>query len=152
MKLVYSPQYNIRFFKLERFHPFDSAKYGRAWKEIGRTIPHLRDKAWVRVPRPASLTELESIHDRDCLHRLHDPRVLAQALELPMARRLPRWIAWRIIVRPVLWGVAGSLIAAREALTAGLAVNRSDGGHHARSDHGERFFLFIDTDCLICGL
>jgi len=118
MKLVYSPQYNIRFFGLERFHPFDSAKYGRAWREIGRALPHLRDNAWVRVPRPASLAELASVHDKDYLNRLADPRVLAQALELPMVRRLPRWIAWRIIVRPVLWGVAGSLIAAREALTA----------------------------------
>src|SRR5258708_3631371 len=47
------------------------------------------------------------------------------------------------------WAVARSLIAAREALTAGVAVNLSGGYHHAKPDHGEGFCVFNDIAYLI---
>ena len=34
--LIYSPRYNIGFFGFERLHPFDSRKYGRAWRLLRR--------------------------------------------------------------------------------------------------------------------
>ena len=36
MKIVYHRHYNIGFFGLERLHPFDSRKYGRAWRCLQR--------------------------------------------------------------------------------------------------------------------
>jgi histone deacetylase 11 len=36
MKLVYTRRYNIGLLGLERLHPFDSRKYGRAWRAVGR--------------------------------------------------------------------------------------------------------------------
>ena len=34
--IVYSSRYDISFFRLERLHPFDSRKFGRAWQELRR--------------------------------------------------------------------------------------------------------------------
>src|SRR5207248_3660517 len=91
-------------------------------------------------------------HDPSYLERLRDPRELATALELPFVRRLPGWVVWRVIIRPMRWAVAGSLVAAREALTSGLAVNLSGGYHHAKPDHGEGFCVFNDIAYLVHGL
>jgi len=34
--VVYHRNYNIGFYGLERLHPFDSRKYGKAWRAINR--------------------------------------------------------------------------------------------------------------------
>jgi histone deacetylase 11 len=149
MKLVYTRRYNIGFLGLERFHPFDSRKYGRAWRALGRTDRRLRNRAWVGVPRPASLADLAAVHDPAYLDRLRDPQELAHALELPFVRRLPGWAVRWAILRPMRWAVAGSLVAAREALAAGVAVNLSGGYHHAKPDRGEGFCLFNDVAYLV---
>lgn len=152
MKLVYTRRYNIGLLGLERLHPFDSRKYGRAWRAVGREGRRLRNRAWVGIRRPVSLADLAAVHDPAYLERLRDPRELARALELPFVRRLPGWAVWRVILRPMRWAVAGSLVAAREALSAGLAVNLSGGYHHAKPDGGEGFCVFNDIAYLIHGL
>jgi histone deacetylase 11 len=152
MKLVYTRRYNIGFLGLERLHPFDSRKYGRAWRAVGRELRRARNRAWVGVPRPASVADLATVHDPAYLERLRDPKELAFALELPFVRRLPGWVTGRVILRPMRWAVAGSLVAAREALTAGVAVNLSGGYHHAKPDHGEGFCVFNDVAYLVHGL
>jgi histone deacetylase 11 len=106
----------------------------------------------VGVPRPASVADLAAVHDPAYLDRLRDPRVLARALELPFVGRLPGWVTSWAILRPMRWGVAGSLVAARAALAAGLAVNLSGGYHHAKPDRGEGFCVFNDIAYLVHGL
>ena len=118
-ELVYTRRYNIGFLGLERLHPFDSRKYGRAWRAVGRVARKLRDRAWLRVPRPASIADLAAVHDPAYLESLRDTRVLAAALELPFVRRLPGWAVRWAVLRPMRWAVAGSLVAARAALTTG---------------------------------
>ena len=152
MRLVYTRRYNIGFLGLERLHPFDARKYGRAWHAVGREARRSRDRAWVGVPRPASLADLAAVHDPAYLDRLGDPKVLAVALELPVVRRLPGWAVRWAVLRPMRWAVAGSLVAAREALGTGLAVNLSGGYHHAKPDHGEGFCVFNDVAYLVHGL
>lgn len=152
MKIVYTRRYNIGLPGLERLHPFDSQKYGRAWRAIGRAGRAVRDRAWVGVPRPVSAVDLATVHDRAYLERLRDPHELARVLELPFVRRLPGWAVRWAILRPMRWAVAGSLVAAREAMTFGLAVNLSGGYHHAKPDCGEGFCAFNDVAYLIHGL
>jgi histone deacetylase 11 len=50
------------------------------------------------------------------------------------------------------WAVGGSLVAAREALACGVAVNLSGGYHHAKPDSGEGFCVFNDIAYLIHGM
>jgi histone deacetylase 11 len=152
MKLVYTRRYNIGFLGVERLHPFDARKYGRAWRAVGREVRQLRDRAWIGVPRPVSFADLAAVHDPAYLDRLRDPREMAQALELPFVRQLPGWLTRWAVLRPMRWAVAGSLVAARAALSAGLAVNLSGGYHHAKPDRGEGFCLFNDVAYLVHGL
>ncbi|AWM38295.1 histone deacetylase [Gemmata obscuriglobus] len=149
MKLVYTRRYNIGFLGLERLHPFDSRKYGRAWNAVGREERRLRNRAWMGVPRPASFADLSAVHDPAYLDRLRDSKVLASALELPFIRRLPAWAVRWTVLRPMRWAVAGSLVAGRAALTDGLSVNLSGGYHHAKPDRGEGFCVFNDVAYLI---
>ena len=149
MKLVYTRRYNIGLLGVERLHPFDARKYGRAWRAVGREVPRLRDRAWVGVPRPASVADLAAVHDPAYLARLRRPGELARALELPFVRLLPGWLVRWAVLRPMRWGVAGSLVAAREALAHGLAVNLSGGYHHAKPDRGEGFCVFNDVAYLV---
>ncbi len=152
MKLVYTHRYNIGLFGLERLHPFDSRKYGRAWQAVGREQQRRRNRAWLGVPRPVSSADLATIHDPAYLNRLSDSHELAAALELPLVARLPGWVVRWAVLRPMQWAVAGSLIAARAALTAGVAVNLSGGYHHAKPDRGEGFCVFNDIAYLVHAL
>jgi histone deacetylase 11 len=149
MKLVYTHRYNIGFLGLERLPPFDSRKYGRAWRAIGLAERRLRDRAWVGVPNPASIADLAAVHDPAYLNRLRNPHVLSVALELPMVRRLPGWAVRWAVLRPMRWAVTGSLVAARWALTDGVAINLSGGYHHAKPDRGEGFCVFNDIAYLV---
>jgi histone deacetylase 11 len=152
MKLVYAPQYDIGFFGLERLHPFDSRKYGRAWRAVGRELRRQRDRAWLGLSRPASVADLAAVHDRAYLDRLRNSHEMAAALELPLVAGLPGWTVQWAVLRPMRWAVAGSLVAARAALSAGVAVNLSGGYHHAKPDRGEGFCIFNDIAYLVHGL
>ena len=46
-RIVYSRRYNIGFFGLERLHPFDSRKYGRAWGRLRRHFGRQLNQLWV---------------------------------------------------------------------------------------------------------
>jgi histone deacetylase 11 len=43
------------------------------------------------------------------------------------------------------WATAGTILAAREALTHRLVVNLSGGYHHAKPDRGEGFSIYADV-------
>ena len=63
-RIVYSRNYNIGFYGLERLHPFDSRKYGRAWKLLRKHFGSSL-KQWHLSPnRPANRDELSLIHGK----------------------------------------------------------------------------------------
>ena len=143
--LVFSPRYDISFFGLERLHPFDSRKYGRAWAalydEFGRALldHHAAPAA------PLGNAELGSVHaDAYLSDSMRSPAYLARALEVPPIARLPAWVTdWRVL-RPMRWATAGTVLGAREALRTGAAVNLAGGYHHASRDRGEGFCVYSD--------
>jgi histone deacetylase 11 len=144
-RVIYSPRYNISLFGLERLHPFDSQKYGRAWRVLHKHFGQSLDEIWVRPKRQASRDELLLVHSEAYLTRLKDSRYVAKAMEVYPASYLPAWILdWRIL-RPMRWATAGTIQAARECLNHGLAINLSGGYHHAKPDHGEGFSIYADA-------
>ncbi len=150
--LVYSPRYDIRFFGVERFHPFDSRKYGRAWKELRQQFGARLWNHHVPVDRPSTDNDLLQVHSPEYLATIRRPRGLAAALELPFLRHAPGWLlAWRM-VRPMRWATRGTVLAAKAALQHGVAVNLSGGYHHAKPDRGEGFCLFSDIALAIRSL
>lgn len=144
-RVVYSPHFNIGFLGLERLHPFDSRKYGRAWRCLRTHFGRPLRQFWVRPTRPISRPELLSIHTEAYLHRLRQPQYVARALEVPALWRVPGWLIDWIVLRPMRWATMGTIVAARECLQHGFAVNLSGGYHHAKADRGEGFSIYADV-------
>jgi histone deacetylase 11 len=151
-RIVYSPHYNIGFFGVERLHPFDSKKYGRAWRVLRERMGPSLKAMWVKPDRPASREELLLVHSAEYLDRLRDSKCVARALELPPVALLPRWIVDRCVLRPMRYAVRGTILAAREAMKDGFAVNLSGGYHHAKPEAGEGFSIYSDIGIAVRSL
>lgn len=151
-RIVYSRRYNIGFYGLERLHPFDSRKYGRAWRLLRRHFGSNLAQLHVRPRRGATRDELTLVHSDEYLSRLRDPKYVAGALEVPPIRRLPSWaIDWHVL-RPMRWATRGTILAAENAIEHGFAVNLSGGYHHAKPNHGEGFSIYADIGIAVAAL
>jgi histone deacetylase 11 len=149
--LIYSPHYDISFFGFERLHPFDSRKYGRAWNALQHEVGHTVLARHHVMPQAAAADHaLRTVHtDAYIANALRSAAYLARALEIPALKRVPRMVTdWRVL-RPMRWAVAGTVLAAREALRVGKAFNLSGGYHHASRDRGEGFSIYSDVGVAI---
>jgi histone deacetylase 11 len=99
---------------------------------------------WVRPPRPIHRDELLNVHKSSYLDRLREPSYVAQALELPVVRYLPHWLVDYCVLLPMRWATMGTVIACKESLDHGFAVNLSGGYHHAKPSEGEGFCIYSD--------
>jgi len=144
-RIVYSRHYNIGFYGLERLHPFDAGKYGRAWKQLCRHFGASLRRFHVRPTRPADREELVLVHTEAYLKQLGSSEYVAGALEVPLVRYLPSWAIDLHVLRPMRWATRGTIVAAQEALQHGLAVNLSGGYHHAKPDRGGGFSIYSDA-------
>lgn len=151
-RIVYSPKYNIGFYGLEKLHPFDSKKYGRAWKLMRSRLGRRLSEMHVRPKRQASWDELLRVHSAEYLLKLKQPAYVARALEVAPLRRLPGWMVDLHVLRPMRWATRGTILAAEQAMQHGLAINLSGGYHHASPGRGEGFSVYADvgvaTACL----
>jgi histone deacetylase 11 len=141
--LVYSPNYNITAFGLERWHPFDSVKFKRihAWL-IRQGLRRPRDFI---APQPCRHDELLRVHSPDYLRSLKRRRELARIFEIWPINFLPAWLVdWRVL-RPMRWATGGTLLACRLALERGLSVNLGGGYHHASGSSGGGFCIYADV-------
>ena len=151
-RIVYSRHYNIGFYGLERLHPFDSRKYGRAWCLLRRHFGSALSTLHVRPRRAATRDELTLVHSNAYLGQLRNPKYVAGALEVPPIRRLPSWaIDWHVL-RPMRWATRGTILAAQNALEHGFAVNLSGGYHHAKPNHGEGFSIYADIGIAVAAM
>jgi len=151
-RVVYSHHYNIGFYGLERLHPFDSRKYGRAWKLLRQHFGSLLRQYHIRPTRPANLNELLLVHTPNYLAQLRNANYVAGALEVPQVRHIPGWIIDWHVLRPMRWATMGTIMAAREALDHGFAVNLSGGYHHAKPNRGEGFSIYSDIGIAVASL
>ncbi|MFO0915597.1 MAG: histone deacetylase [Pirellulales bacterium] len=143
-KVVYSPHYNIGFYGLERLHPFDLRKSGRAWALIRRHFGTRLRRMRVRPDRPVNHDELLLVHAPAYLAKLRDSKYVSGALEVPQVRDVPIWAVDWLVLGPMRWATRGTLLAARAALEHGFAVNLGGGYHHAKPDRGEGFSIYAD--------
>lgn len=141
--LIYHPCYNITAFGLERLHPFDSRKYRRIHDAlIARGLRRPGD--FVR-PGRVSRRDLLKLHTPEYLRSLGRTEALARILEVPIVRRLPGWaIDWRVL-RPMRYATGGTLLACRQALEHGVAINLGGGYHHAAAGWGGGFCVYADA-------
>ncbi|WP_417388160.1 histone deacetylase [Gimesia sp.] len=151
-RVVYSPKYNIGFYGLERLHPFDSRKYGRAWKQLRARFGKSLRQIHVSPERAVSREELLLVHTEGYLKQLSNSMYVAQALELAPLQFLPFWIIDHHVLRPMRWATRGTIVAAQEALEHGLAINLSGGYHHAKPAQGEGFCVYADAAIAVAAL
>lgn len=151
-KIVYSPDYDIRFMGLEKLHPFDSQKYSRAWNLLHQTWGKRLEAITQAPPRKVTDNELLMVHTSEYLTMIKAPRYVAQAVELPFVALFPRFLINRQLLSPMRLATMGTLMAAEEAMRGGIAVNMSGGYHHASAEQGEGFCVFSDVALAIVHL
>lgn len=152
LHVVYSRHYNIGFYGLERLHPFDSRKYGRAWKVLGKRFGKSLRNYHICPDRQANREELQLVHTDQYLARLRDSAYVARAIEIPQLRYAPSFLIDFHVLRPMRWATRGTIIAAESAIENGLSVNLSGGYHHAKPNHGEGFSIYADAAIAIARL
>jgi acetoin utilization deacetylase AcuC-like enzyme len=134
MKCSYHPGYQVT---LSPGHPFPMSKY-----------PLLKDQLLAEgvlaagdllEPAPLDRETLDLVHTTEYLNKLESSGLSAveqRRLGLPWSEAL--WLRSRL-------ASGGTLLAARAALTDGIAGNLAGGTHHAFADHGEGFCVLNDV-------
>jgi histone deacetylase 11 len=152
-RIIYTPRYTIHALGLDRLHPFDVRKHSRAFRLLREQIGAAElSKRWSRPARPAMRDDLLAVHTPGYLDTLRHASTIAGIVEVPQAAYLPAAILDRCLLRPMRWATAGTLLACREALAHGCAINLSGGYHHASADRGEGFCFYDDTAIAIRAL
>ncbi len=152
MRIVYHPAYNYGVWGTQWLHPFDQRKFARVWRMLEQTCGSRLGSVLVRPQRPVSNEELLAVHSAAHLESLARPAVVAAALEIPLLSFFPPWLIDRLILRPMRWQTMGTLVAAGEALSCGLAINLGGGFHHARRELAHGFSVYSDIVLMIDAL
>lgn len=159
LPIVYSPLYDIRFFKIQKLHPFDSKKWGRIAAEVSEYLTdktgshscHRRSKVNFLTPkRIIANEELQVIHTQKFVDRIHGSKTtVIRATEVALLAFLPMKVITRRLLTPLKWQVSGSILAGKVALDQGWSINLGGGFHHCSSEIPGGFCLFADISIMI---
>jgi acetoin utilization deacetylase AcuC-like enzyme len=141
MKCSYHPGYQV---PLPAGHPFPISKYPLLAQQL--LAEGVLVDADILEPGAIDIETLELVHTVEYLHKLQSSRLSTaeqRRLGLPWSEAL--WQRSRL-------ASAGTLLAARAALSDGLAGNLAGGTHHAFADHGEGFCVLNDVAVAISKL
>jgi acetoin utilization deacetylase AcuC-like enzyme len=141
MKCSYHPGYQV---PLPTGHPFPISKYPLLAQQL--LAERVLVDADILEPEAIDMETLELVHTREYLDKLQSSRLSTaeqRRLGLPWSEAL--WQRSRL-------ASAGTLLAARAALSDGLAGNLAGGTHHAFADHGEGFCVLNDVAVAISKL
>jgi len=152
MSIVYSPHYNMGLPGLNRVHPFDLRKFARAWELLREEVGPSLAASHIEVDRPVTEEELLAVHTPTHMARLRDPHEIAKAFEVQAAALIPYEMLNRGFLEPMRWAVRGSVLAARQAMLHGVAINLGGGFHHAKPDRAEGFCLYSDIALMVAQL
>lgn len=150
LPLLYRSEYNIGLMGLEKLHPFDTAKYGKAFKGLCQALGI--DKKCAHKPEAVSDEQLKMVHNAIYLSRLEESSVIAQVAEMHILSSLPASLLKKNLLLPMRYAVQGTIEGVKLALEHGWAVNFSGGYHHAKGSMGEGFCYFADIPLAIMSL
>jgi histone deacetylase 11 len=145
VRVLFSPGYDFSLLGLERLHPFDAHKYGRAWALVEKELGPALDSIAMEPKQPASDELLMLVHTREYLESLRSSETVARALELWPLRLVPNSLLQGAVLKPMRLAVQGTVMAAEMALQGAMVMNFGGGFHHAFRDRGEGFCLFADV-------
>ncbi|MFK7920693.1 MAG: histone deacetylase [Bacteroidia bacterium] len=150
LPLIYRSEYNIGLMGLEKLHPFDTAKYGKAYKSL-KTALDLKSEQFVSV-EAVSHADLELVHNSIYLSRLEESSVIAQVAEMEILGSLPASVLKKNLLLPMRYATQGTIEGVKLALEHGWAVNFSGGYHHSKASMGEGFCYFADIPLAVLKL
>jgi histone deacetylase 11 len=152
LPIVYSPEYNISFMKLEKLHPFDSCKYKNVVSHLKmlRRDPGAFAEAYLITPSSEGVDPqfLKQIHTDAYLASLRDSKVVARITEVGPVAFLPIGTIETRLLKPFRCMVAGSIVAARVALQTGIGINLGGGFHHCSANEGGGFCAYADITAI----
>lgn len=143
--IVYNKQYNISAFGLEKFHPFDVTKYSRVHSMLKNRYGMI-DSDFISPLGPISDDEMSKVQTPEYLESLRkDKSVSLDIFGVPEMKILPVSLMNRLVLDPMRWATAGTVVAVQLALDHGWSMNLGGGYHHASRDFGCGFCVFADT-------
>lgn len=142
--IIFSTKYDVTLWGIQKFHPFDSEKYSKAYKYLKKH--YLLDYDDFYHPEAVSDSILLTVHSSEYLEALKQSKTVAQIAEIPPLKYLPTGFLKRRILKPMRLATGGSLLGVDVALKEGYAINLSGGYHHARSNFGGGFCFFADVN------
>lgn len=142
LPIVYSPEYNITFWGIEKLHPFDSEKY----KQVVELLSNEKtlNQKQLYVPQPVDWNWLARYHDPEYLKSLEKAFTLTKITEIPILLLLPWALTHHQVLAPMMMMTGGTLVASKLALEYGWSINLGGGFHHAHQKGGGGFCAFAD--------
>ncbi|CAD5231636.1 unnamed protein product [Bursaphelenchus xylophilus] len=142
LPIVYSPDYNITCYGLEKLHPFDSCKWGRVMDQLIED-GYMTESMYIR-PTEASHQDLRVVHSQHYLNSLLVSCVVAKCVEVPLVALVPYCIIEKRLLKSMRLQTGGTITAAYLALEKGWAINIGGGFHHAHAYGGGGFCIYAD--------
>ncbi|KAL8107276.1 histone deacetylase 2 isoform X1 [Apium graveolens] len=145
--IIYSRDYDIAFFGIEKLHPFDSAKWGRICKFL--IDAGLLNKNCIVEPAEATKDDLLVVHSEGYLKSLKSSLNVAVIIEVPPVALLPNFLVQKNVLYPFQKQVGGTILAAKLAKERGWAINVGGGFHHCCATKGGGFCVYADISLCI---
>ncbi|XP_076094848.1 histone deacetylase 11-like isoform X2 [Mytilus galloprovincialis] len=145
--IVYTNQYNINAFGMQKLHPFDAGKWGRVFqmlKEAG-----MLSETDVVTPKEATPQDLLVVHTQKYLDNLTWSSVVARITEVVPVALVPNFILQKILLKPLRFQTGGTILATKLAVEKGWAINIGGGFHHAHGEDGGGFCVYADITLAI---
>ncbi len=145
--LIYSKNYNIKLFGIQKLHPFDTEKPEKIYNYLIKQFGFSKEQFY--EAENVSYKKLIEVHTKEYLQSLNKSKIIAEIAELSALRFIPSSILKRKILKPMKFAAGGSLIGTEVAINHGFAINLSGGYHHAKANSGEGFSFFADINLAI---
>lgn len=144
-EFVFSENYDIDIFGIEKIHPFDGKKYGRAWRLFRESIGN--ELATITLHDQLADDEFLLLgHLKEYIGSLTKASNIAQVVEISLARFLPSKLLQKKLLKPARSATYGTWLATQKCLAESkVLMNFSGGYHHAYCGHGEGFCFFSDA-------
>lgn len=145
--LIYSSHYDIAFLGIEKWHPFDSSKWGRICQFL--IVDGILHKNHIVEPAEASKDDLLVVHSESYLNSLKSSLNVSIIIEVPPVALLPNCLVQKKVLYPFRKQVGGTILAAKLAKERGWAINVGGGFHHCSAVNGGGFCAYADISLCI---
>jgi histone deacetylase 11 len=142
--VVYSDAYNIRFYGVEKLHPFDCTKNQRVYEDL-LSRGFFKEEDIARPAGPVSEEDLKTVHTDFHLENIaSSTNYLSYIFELPILNFIPASVTNKLLITPMKHQMQGTVMAGQLAAEFGWAINLGGGMHHGHRERGEGFCPFAD--------